>query len=170
MRYIRFIIISFVVLLLLLTGISFMIPKHMRIARTVSIAAPKDSVMAQIRDVTRWKNWYPGLESTKPYLINGEVRGAIFDDSDPSNPVYIAIGEQKENEVTARFVPRKLNAVINGWVVADGPAPGTVTLQWYMNFNLRWYPWEKFSSLILEKTYGPPMVEGLNNVKNSVEN
>jgi hypothetical protein len=170
MHYVRLIVISFIILLLLITGISLLIPQHMRISRTVSIAAPKDSVLAQIRDAAKWKNWYPGLDTLKPYMADGKIKGAIFDDSDPSHPVYIAITEEKENEVLATFVPRKVNSVVNGWSVAEGATPGTTTLQWYMNFHLRWYPWEKFASLTLEKIYGPPMEEGLANLKRIVEN
>lgn len=170
MHYVRLLVISFIVLLVLVTGLSMLIPQHIRISRTITIAASKDSVLAQIRDAAKWKNWYPGLDSAKPYIADGKIMGAIFDDSDPSDPVYISITEQKEDEVIASFVPRKVNPVINGWTAAEDSASGTTTLQWYMNFHLRWYPWEKFASLTLEKIYGAPMEEGLANIKKTVEN
>jgi hypothetical protein len=169
MRYIKFIAISFIVLLLLITVISFMIPKHVRIARTINITAPKDSVMALIKDPTRWMVWYPGGEKSHPLVVNGEIKGIAFND-DPLNPVYIVISEVKENEVIAGFVPGKMNTVINNWSITESSEPGTFTLQWRMDFDLRWYPWEKFSSLLLEKTYGLPMEEGLTNIKNNVKN
>jgi hypothetical protein len=147
-----------------------LIPQHVRLSRTITIAAPKDSVLAQIRDAARWKNWYPGLDSAKPFMQDGKIMGAIFDDSDPSDPVYICITEQKADEVIATFVPRKVNPVVNGWTVSEEPGSGTTTLQWYMNFHLRWYPWEKFASLTLEKIYGAAMEEGLANIKKNVEN
>jgi hypothetical protein len=34
-----------------------------------------------------------------------------------------------------------------------------------MDFRLSWYPWEKFSSLFYEKTYGTMMETGLLNFK-----
>jgi hypothetical protein len=39
-----------------------------------------------------------------------------------------------------------------------------------MDFHLRWYPWEKFASLLLEKSYGPRMEQGLATLKRLVEN
>ena len=39
------------------------------------------------------------------------------------------------------------------------------TLQWYMDFKLRWYPWEKFKSLFFENIYGFQMERGLENLK-----
>jgi hypothetical protein len=38
-----------------------------------------------------------------------------------------------------------------------------------MDFRLRWYPWEKFSSLLLEKRYGPMLENGLDNLKKLME-
>jgi hypothetical protein len=57
----------------------------------------------------------------------------------------------------------------SGWNVLDAGVPNTVTVQWYMDFHLRWYPWEKFSSLLLEKRYGPVMEKGLGNLRALLE-
>jgi hypothetical protein len=38
-----------------------------------------------------------------------------------------------------------------------------------MDFHLRWYPWEKFASLLFEQSYGPKMEQGLGNIKKMVE-
>lgn len=35
------------------------------------------------------------------------------------------------------------------------------TVQWYFDFNLRWYPWEKFSSIIYDQQFGPTMEKSL---------
>ena len=65
--------------------------------------------------------------------------------------------------------------VINGWVCITNPSAAnyaegdSLTLQWYMDFHLHWYPWEKFSSLMLEKQFGPDMESGLENLKSLLE-
>jgi hypothetical protein len=38
-----------------------------------------------------------------------------------------------------------------------------------MQFKLRWYPWEKFASLLFEKQYGTQMEAGLNKLKAYLE-
>jgi hypothetical protein len=38
-----------------------------------------------------------------------------------------------------------------------------------MDFHLRWYPWEKFGSLLLEKSYGTKMEMGLMSLKKLAE-
>jgi hypothetical protein len=56
-----------------------------------------------------------------------------------------------------------------GWRVFESGQPNQVTVQWYIDFHLKWYPWEKFSSLLLEKRYGPMMERGLEKLKSYIE-
>jgi hypothetical protein len=43
------------------------------------------------------------------------------------------------------------------------------TVQWYFDFVFRWYPWEKFSSIVYDKQLGPAMEKSLNNLKDLIE-
>ncbi|HVE60520.1 MAG TPA: hypothetical protein VNA26_01785 [Chitinophagaceae bacterium] len=38
-----------------------------------------------------------------------------------------------------------------------------------MDFHLKWYPWQKFSSLLYEERYGTMMQNGLTNLKEITE-
>ena len=74
----------------------------------------------------------------------------------------------KENEVFASYVlPNR--EVKTGWQIAPSLGNNRVTVQWYMDFHLRWYPWEKFSSFMFERVYGPQLQQGLDNLKSSLE-
>jgi hypothetical protein len=42
-------------------------------------------------------------------------------------------------------------------------------LQWYFDIKLRWYPWEKFGSIVFDKQLGPPMEKSLGNLKKLLE-
>lgn len=59
--------------------------------------------------------------------------------------------------------------VINGWKIYGKAGADSLTLQWYMDFHLKWYPWQKFGSLFYENTYGVMMQQGLDNIKSRVE-
>lgn len=170
MKYIRLLLISFLVLFLCITGISLFIPSHVRISRALNIAAPNDSVMAQIKDASYWKNWYPGLDTAQLLYIAGQVKGVVLDASDVSKPVTIIINKVDANEVRAQFWPKKMKPITNVWGTVPYPGNDSLSLQWYMDFQLRWYPWEKFASLLLEKSYGSKMEQGLSRIKNIVEN
>jgi hypothetical protein len=46
---------------------------------------------------------------------------------------------------------------------------GQLVVQWYFDINLRWYPWEKFGSIVFDKQLGPPMEKSLGNLKKLLE-
>jgi hypothetical protein len=169
MRFIKLGLISFILLFLLVTVMSLFIPSHIRISKAINIKAEKDSIMAEIRDPAKWKNWYPGLDIAKLYYEAGEVKGVMLNDEDPAHPVYISITKAGKDEITAQFISKKMRPVLNGWKTIGYSTSDSVTLQWYMDFHLRWYPWEKFSSLLLEKSYGPKMEQGLTNLKKIIQ-
>ena len=165
MRILKLAFISFVFLFLLITGISLFIPSHIRISRAVNIKADKEAVMAQIRDPAMWKNWHPGLDSAALLYVDGKVKGVILDTSDITTPVTLAITHISDNEVTAQFTPKKMRPVTYAWQTISRSGQDSLTLQWYMDFHLRWYPWEKFGSLLLEKSHGAKMEQGLTRLK-----
>jgi hypothetical protein len=168
-RIIKLALLSIIFLFLLIAGISLFIPSHIRISKAINLKAEEDSIMGQINDPSKWKNWYPGLDTAKLLYVAGKVKGVVIDDKDPSHSVYIIIDEEKENEVIAQFIPKKMRPVVNGWKTISYSNSDSVTLQWYMDFHLRWYPWEKFASLLLEKSYGVKMEQGLTNLKKIIE-
>jgi len=169
MGLIKLAIISFIFLFLLVTGMSLFIPSHVRISRAVNIKADKDSVMSQVKDPARWKNWHPGLDTAQLLYVEGKVKGVVLDNSDIKRPVTIIITHSEADEVTAQFSPKKMRPVTTVWRTITHPGQDSVTLQWYMDFHLRWYPWEKFGSLVLEKSHGAKMEQGLTNLKRILE-
>ena len=169
MHFIKLAVLSFIILFLLITGMSLLIPSHVRISKAINIKADKDSIMAQIKYPVRWKNWYPGIDTAKLFYEAGEVKGVILDDKDPLHPIYLVITKAEPGEVTAQFITSKMRPVVNGWKTISYSTPDSVTLQWYMDFHLRWYPWEKFRSLLLEGAYGSKMEKGLTNLRNVIQ-
>lgn len=165
MRLIKLALLSFIFLFLLVTGISLFVPSHVIISRAINIGADRDSIMAQIKDAAKWKNWHPGLDSAQLLVVNGKVEGVVLDASDIKRPVTIFITRTDTNEVTAQFWPKKMRPVTNTWRTITYPDKDSVTVQWSMDFHLRWYPWEKFGSLMLEKSHGAKMEQGLTSLK-----
>src|SRR6266496_1208419 len=165
MRIIRLIIISIIVLLIIVTIISLFIPSHVQVSKAILIHTPKNSVMAQIDDPTNWKNWYPGANSSNLFYENGIATGLILN---KSKQQYIKITEKKEDEVMAVYIlPNK--KIRTGWQIATTLYSSSVTVQWYMDFHLRWYPWEKFTSFMFERIYNPQLQQGLDNLKTFLE-
>jgi len=132
--------ISILAFAILITIFSLFIPSYIRISKATDITADKEQIMDQIKDTANWKNWYPWADSV-------QVKSEISDITDSS----LVINRKGRSE--------------SGFIFHNSGLAGTTTVQWYMDVHLRWYPWEKFSSLLLEKRYGPLMEKGLENLK-----
>lgn len=166
MRFIKLAIISIVILFLLVTAISLFIPSKIRISKAVDIISSRENVMLQIVNPTKWKYWFPGADSLELLYIEGEAKGIIVDSYLHRS---IIIREKNDSSVLAVYQGVRAREIVNGWRIITGDSPGFVTLQWWMDFKLRWYPWEKFSSLFFENIYGVQMEKGLDNLKQLAE-
>jgi hypothetical protein len=46
---------------------------------------------------------------------------------------------------------------------------GYTVVQWYFEFKVKWYPWEKFASILFDRQVGPTMERSLDKMKTLVE-
>lgn len=145
MRIIKLGIISAIVFSLLLLLFSLIIPSHVRISRAVNIAAPKQAVYAQIESTDKWKVW------------NEFSQGRISVAVDATEPTLITTHWKYGDKTVKSYFQLEESANIT-------------VVQWYFDFHLRWYPWEKFGSITFDKQFGPVMERSLNNLKKLVEN
>jgi hypothetical protein len=164
-RVIKLGIISFVILFLLLTAISFFIPPQIRVTRALQMNAPAEKIWVELNNPAAWRSWFPGLDSAKLYYENGKPTGIIINED--LNRL-IRIYARDDFRVAAEYKGIKQKRVLTGWVIHLDTNQNP-TVEWYTDFHLRWYPWEKFSSILFEKQYGPQMEQGLERLKNRVE-
>lgn len=165
MRIIRLIVVSILVFFIIITIISLFIPSHIQMSKAVQVNAPRDSVMAQLNDPRNWRNWYPGADSSKFVYESDSIKGLMLDEK---NKRSIIITEKKENEVTAVYSLTN-KKIPTGWKILSVENSNSVTVEWYIDFHLRWYPWEKFTSFMFEKVYDPQLQKGLDNLKAFME-
>jgi hypothetical protein len=155
-RLIKLALISIFLLFVVVTAISLLIPSQIRISKAINIYSSHDSIFALIRDTTKWKLWHPAF---------------IPNDSASAFPaIHIVHKSESDSEIVMHLQQSGKPEVINGWKLYQYSHVDSLTLQWYMDFHLKWYPWQKFGSMLYEKTYGTMMEEGLENIKKQVEN
>ncbi|HSU29099.1 MAG TPA: hypothetical protein VLJ68_12005 [Chitinophagaceae bacterium] len=143
MKFVKLALISIVLLAITITLISFFFPSHIRISRATNMKTIPDSIWYYVDDPSRWDQWNTvRLASTS---VNWK--------------------EKNSNEHIAELQNKDHRPVLSGWKCISMPQADSITVQWYIDFKLRWYPWEKFGSLVYEKVYGAPMEQGLNNLK-----
>ena len=162
MRVIKLGILSLIFLFLLITIISLFFPSHIRISKATDINNTKQVVMSFIKDPVKWKEWYPGADTLDILFIEGKPKGVIID----SVFLGLCIIDVSDSTVTATDVGLRVKRQTEiGWKILAGNGENNVTVQWYMDFKLKWYPWEKFKSLFFENIYGLQMEQGLANLK-----
>lgn len=144
LKIIKLGLISIVFFAVMITLISLFFPSRVRISKAIDINTSRENLMKQLGDTASWKNWYPGADSAEIL------------------PQIISI---TDSTVVANSIMQNGRKGVTGWNIYESGIPNTLTLQWYMDFKLRWYPWEKFSGLLFEKRYGPLMEKGLEQLK-----
>ncbi len=164
MRIIKLALLSVIFFLMLITITSFFFPSHIRISRNIRIKGTRELVMTQISNPEKWKNWYPGADSLELFFDNGEVKGILLDSLHA-----LAIKSKNDSIVTVANSGINSKQITMTWIIIPEKEPGNVTVQWYIDFHLQWYPWGKFKSLLFEKSYGSQMNMGLNKLKRIIE-
>lgn len=157
MRLVKLALISAVGLFVVIWLLSLLIPSHSIVSRAVTINAPIDSVRQQIRDMRHWEQW-----------------NALLKDSSLGKIKFQADVVQANN-MTITLLNANDTTIVTSWKrTGQEPVTGTFSLnavenatvlQWYFDFHLKWYPWEKFGSIVFDKELGPPMEASLDQLK-----
>jgi hypothetical protein len=100
-------------------------------------------VLQLIRDTTKWNQWYPGFDTLQ------------------SQGAAISFQPSENNKVNVEFRKGDSRPIISTWQIIPYTTTDSITVQWYMHFKLRWYPWEKFGSLLYDRAYGQQMKRGI---------
>ena len=155
MRLIKLALLSIVFLFLAATAVSLLIPGHIRISKAVNVHASKDSLLSLVGKRSNWPLWHPAFQpgDSAPHFEAIDTR----------------VIAQNDSEVVMELRQGKKPPVVNGWKIYGHPGSDSLTLQWYMDFHPKWYPWQKFGSLFYENTYGVMMEQGLEHIKKLVE-
>lgn len=161
MRFIKLGLISVFFLFLIITGIGLLLPSKVIVSRAVDITAPKDSIFKRVSNIYEWKNWVIGLNKegviiTSPNEAN--LLGTVVKITSTNN--YIIVSEWKgKNGTTQESLIR---------VIQDSTSPKAVA-QWQFTEQLKWYPWQRFGSMMNEAIMGSQLESNLSNLKKLCE-
>jgi len=161
MRLIKLAIISFIFLFLIVTIFSLFIPSKIRISKATNLEADNKFFDTYISRLPDWKLWHPALKDIpeNEFVVSKDTNSIIV------RGTTLSVKERKPAEIVTELITAKGRPVISGLNLISHTQADSSTLQWYMDFTLRWYPWEKFRSLFYENIYGVQMEQGLTNLK-----
>ena len=159
MRVLKLFVISVIVFAILVLLVSLLFPSQVRIARAAEITAPSSAVLAKLSDMRNWQQW-------NEMVNNQALTGVSVSSGKFQSDQLQIISNDRE--------PAKHLWLKNGITIESGfnliPSNGETTIvQWYMDFPLRWYPWEKFGSILYDKQIGPVMERSLEKFKRMAE-
>ncbi len=158
-------------LFIVISLFSLLIPSRVIVTKGVVINNNPKKVLAEVSNLQNWKHWLPifktdsvklnfspgeGLNSFCEWESSGKINKFQID-SLSADKVDIALIRPGENDImnTIRIFP-----------LADS---NSVQVEWRAITKLKWYPWEKFYGLFIEKMSGENYEEALNSLKGYVE-
>lgn len=155
MRLIKLVIISLLVLATLVTALSALFPSTVIVSRAIELSANPMQIQKYTSDVKAWKYWMTDLKQNNVqwkgdtalvgtqliYLTSKNDSSATFN--------WVATG-QRPYKVKLEWIPLQ---------------PGIFVIHWSFEQHVKWYPWEKFQTLLNEKVLGYKMETELANLR-----
>ena len=143
-RIILLVLISLGALFLLVTLISSFFPSHIRVSRAIDIHANPDSVSLVLKLADYWEAVLPAGTPTSIHA---------------------------QSDSTLHLLIKSTSAIqmATGYQILKGPVNTSCSVQRYYDFYFDWYPWEKFSSLLVESRFGAALESELHQLKEKLE-
>lgn len=161
MKYIKLALISFVLLFLLMVIITAFIPSQVRISRAININSEIEAIHPHINDLQQWSSW-------NEFVSDSALKNPVFSEQMiVDGGLKITRVSSENNHIITQW-DRNGKQVVAGFNLIDG-GNGITVLQFYFDIKLKWYPWEKISSIVFDKQLGPLMDKSLNNLKIEME-
>ena len=163
MRHIKLLLISIVVFIIILFGMSLLFPSNVVISRAIDISTNANEVYKKLDNCIVWKSWVSQLNDASLQNITATKIH--------SDKLDVTISAVQSDKIISQW------KVINGnlqestmRIISSPSMPNAVTVQWQFEEHINWYqPWEKFASLVGDQILGTMMENNLNNLKKLVE-
>ncbi len=169
MRYLKMALVSFVVFFSMFTVIGLLFPSHINSANAVIINNKKNIVLKEMQLSGSWIKWYPffqpgigahidGIEKDTTIFFNDKMETLVYNKRVDSNAVSFFMkygsGRATEHNIIALDIQEDSSQV---------------QLVWKETEKLKWYPWERFRGLVLEKAKKEYLEAVLNRFKQYVD-
>ena len=161
-RLIKGFVIALVGLFVFITLLSLFIPSRVMISRGVVIHAGAAKVFDQVSNLPNWKNWQPVFKNDSARIRFGN-NSAEWTSQNRANTIIVT--SRSENSISASLKREGENTVLNTIRILPLADSNQVQAEWNVLIKLKWYPWEKFYGIFIEKITGQGYEEALNGLK-----
>ena len=172
MRLIKGFIIAVTGLFIMITLLSLLMPSKVMTVRSVVIHGTTPQVFSQIADLKNWKRWHPVFMQDSSVMefstpSSGNNAFAAWNTGSKKNKLLIT--EILSTQLKAELIRAGENTAENIISVTALKDSNNVQAEWRVLTKLKWYPWEKFSGIFVDKMTGPGYEAALNNLKELIE-
>jgi hypothetical protein len=155
----------------LVTIISLFMPSTVVTVRAEVMQANKVEILNAVTDLKEWRNWHPLFREQPGVLISDPSAGAgawmQWATNNKTNKLQIIKATTESIEFTLSRPGE--NTVQNFITVLPVSDRIGLQVEWRAVTKLKWYPWEKFAGMFLDKIAGESYQQSLQSLKNYVE-
>lgn len=176
MRLVKMFLFVLTGLFAVITIIGLFIPSSVKISRGIVINADSTKVYNELRDVKNWSKWLPWITTDSGAIIQlspvtnepgsfFKWKGLIYKSSGT-----ITLQQIKPDIITTSYQLKDMNDAEGGFRIrSTGAAKQGTEVQWFMEYKLKWYPWERFYGIFMDHIIGPAFDKGLQQLKTYTE-
>jgi uncharacterized protein YndB with AHSA1/START domain len=155
---------------LLLIVVSFFLPGHYQVERTVVVAAPPERVFTHIGDLRAWREWGvwfqrdPAMQLSYSPVTTGLGAWSSWKSKTQGNGRMTISAEQPPSDFEYRMEFTDMAMVAHGTLLV-APAPGGSKVTMGMEGDLGHSPVNRWFGLAMNRLIGPDFEAGLANLK-----
>ncbi len=173
MRLIKGFVLAIAGLFIMITLLSLLIPSKVMVTRGVVVSANAKKVFAELANLRNWQHWQPIFKSDSLKLnfsMDSTGVNSFCEWESGGKKNKFTITGIKEFEITTPLSREGENDVTNTITILPLADSNSVQVEWRALTKLKWYPWEKFYGIFIEKITGQGYEDALNGLKAYAEN
>lgn len=176
MRLVKMFLFVITGLAVVLTIIGLVIPSSVKISRGIIVNADSIKTYRALSDVKDWGKWMPWVTADEGALLQtAEITnapGAYFKwkGLNLKSSGTITLLSLSPNLITTKYELKGMNDSEGGFRIRSLPNNlSQCEVQWFMEYKLKWYPWERFYGIFMDHIIGPSFDKGLEELKSYLE-
>lgn len=162
MRFIKLAIISAIVLFIIITLISLLLPSNVLVSRAVDVSTSPQKAKEKVFYLSNWKEWMSDASGTNAAItqkLNSiNIAGTEITPQANTDSTFTTTWNSDNNKLLSTFR-----------IIIHPNADSLITIQWQMEQKVKWYPWEKFASITKDEIWGGAMEKSLEKLKKLLE-
>jgi len=161
MRFIKLALFSIVFLFIIITCVGLLFPSTVVVSRATDIIAPKDSILALVKDINQWKQWVEGMKNDG-IVVSSPTEADLAG-------TKVSIHSIKDYTVGSTWAGRKGTVQESSIRIYQDSISPKAVVHWQFTQKLKWYPWDRLSSMMNDKIMGEQLERNLANLRKIAE-